>query len=83
MKTIFTTILSLLITGTQAMASGNGNNGESLGLMATLFIAFSILIVVFQLFPGIMLFGGMIKGLFSHENKKSSPLLAKTTGKNF
>jgi len=82
MKTILASILSLLITGTQALATGNGNNGESLGLMATLFIAFSILIVIFQLFPGIMLFGGMIKGLFSMDDKKSSSVFAKIAGKN-
>lgn len=72
MKTIIATILSLLITATQVLAIGNAGNGETLGLLATFFIAFGILIILFQLLPGLMLFGGMIKGLFSSTEKKTN-----------
>jgi len=70
MKTITATILSLLITATQVLANGKTGNGEGLGLLATFVIAFGILIILFQLLPGLMLFGGMLKGLFSSEEKK-------------
>lgn len=72
MKTIIATILSLLITTTQVLAIGNAGNGETLGLLTTFFIAFGILIILFQLLPGLMLFGGMIKGLFSSTEKKTN-----------
>lgn len=70
MKTITATILSLLITATQVFANGKTGNGTGLGLLATFVIAFGILIILFQLLPGLILFGGMLKGLFSPEEKK-------------
>lgn len=70
MKTIIATALSLLITATKVLANGKTENGEGLSLLATFFIAFGILIILFQLLPGLMLFGGMIKGLFSSAEKK-------------
>lgn len=82
MKTIYSAILSLLITGTRALAAGNGSSGENLGPMATIFITFSILIVVFQLLPSLALFSGILKGLFSPDREKQSPALAKISGKN-
>ncbi|MGD0585334.1 MAG: hypothetical protein ABSA86_06110 [Oryzomonas sp.] len=74
MKTLSTTILSLVITVSQAMASSGSADGEGLSLLATFFISFFVLIILFQFVPGIMLFVGMLKGIFSsstaHENKK-------------
>jgi len=72
MKTIIATVLSLLITATKVLANGKTGNGEGLGLLATFFIAFGILVILFQLLPGLMLFGGMIKGLFSSVEKKTN-----------
>jgi hypothetical protein len=71
MKTAYAIILSLVITGTQALASGGGSEGEGLSLFATFFIAFGALIIMFQFVPGIILFVGMLKGLFSPADKKS------------
>jgi hypothetical protein len=71
MKTAYAIILSLVITGTQALASGGGSEGEGLILFATFFIAFGALIIMFQFVPGIILFFGMLKGLFSPADKKS------------
>ena len=82
MKTISAIILSLLITGTHALASGNVSNGEGLGLLATFFIAFGILVIVFQLVPGLLLFGGMLRGLFSPADKKSLGTISGNINKN-
>ncbi len=76
MKTVYATAGSLMITGTQAVASGGGSSGEGLSLLATFFIAFGVLIVLFQFVPGVMLFVGMLKGLFSPEDKKTGEALA-------
>jgi len=69
MKVLCATLLSLLITGTQALASAGGGNGEGMGLLATFFVAFGVLIILFQLIPGMALFFGMVKGIFSSEVK--------------
>lgn len=82
MKTISAIIVSLLITGTHALASGNGTNGEGLGLLVTFLIAFGILVIVFQFVPGLLLFGGMIKGLFSPADKKSLRTISGNINKN-
>jgi len=76
MKTVYAILLSLVITGTQALASasGGGSEGEGLSLFATFFIAFGALIVMFQFVPGIILFVGMLKGLFSPSEKKSADI---------
>ena len=50
--------------------AGGGGKGDELGLLAIFFIAFGVLIVMFQLVPGIILFFGMLKGLFSSAGKK-------------
>jgi len=77
MKLISATILSLMITGTQALASADGANPEGMGLLATFFIAFAVLILLFQFLPGIALFVGMLKGIFSSEARKPSEEAAK------
>ena len=69
MKVISAILLSLMITGTQAMASAGGTHSEGMGLLTTFFIAFGVLIVLFQLLPGLTLFCGMLKGLFSAEGE--------------
>lgn len=71
MKTISTIVLSLLVTVSNALASG-GAEVESLGLMAALFIVFGVLIVLHQFIPGLMLLGGMLRGIFSSTDKKVS-----------
>jgi len=82
MKVIFATILSLMIAGTNALASGNAGNGEGLGFMATLFIGFGVLIVLFQSVPAILLFAGMVKGFFSTADRKPVESISGSTGKN-
>jgi len=70
MRFISATLLSLLITGTQALASAGGGNGEGMGLLGTFFIAFAVLIVLFQFLPGMTMFLGLLKGVLSSEAKK-------------
>jgi hypothetical protein len=79
MKTLSALIVSMLLTVTQAMASGNAGNGEGLGFLAILFIGFGALVLVFQTVPAILLFAGMLKGLLSPADKKADDALA---GKN-
>lgn len=69
MKTILTTVLSLLVTASCVLAS-EGAQVESLGFMATLFIAFAVLIVMFQFIPCLLLLSGILKGIFSPSDKK-------------
>lgn len=76
MKVITATLLSLMITGTQAMASAGGAHTEGIGLLTTFFIAFGVLIVLFQLLPGMALFCGMVKGLFSSGAKEPEKVTA-------
>ena len=69
MKTISTIVLSLLVTVSNVLASGNAE-AEGLGLMSALFIAFGVLIILQQFIPGLLLLGGMLKGIFSPTDKK-------------
>ena len=75
MKNIYAIVLAIAITGTQALASGGGIDGNGLNLLTTLLIAFGALIIIFQFVPGIILFFGMLKGLYSVSEKK--PLKTK------
>ena len=69
MKTISTIALTLLVIVSSALASG-GAEVEGLGLMAALFIAFGVLVILHQFLPGLILLGGMLKGIFSPTGKK-------------
>lgn len=69
MKTTVTTLLSLLLSVSCALAA-EGAEVESLGFMTTFFIAFAVLIVMFQFIPCLLLLGGMLKAIFSPRDKK-------------
>jgi len=62
----------LFLSGASASAAlvadiaGEGSSS----LLLTLFRGFFALIVVFQLVPAVLLFSGMIRGLFSRHNKE-------------
>lgn len=64
MKTTLRTIAAALLTATPAFAA-TGAEAEPHGILFYLFIGFGALIVVAQLVPGLMLLGGMIKGLLT------------------
>ena len=62
MKTTLRTIAAALLAATPAFAA-TGAEAEPHGILFYLFIGFGALIVVAQFVPGLMLLGGMIKGL--------------------
>ena len=64
MKLLSATTASLMITGTQALASAGGTEVFGIGLLATFFITFVVMVVLFQFLPGLTLFLGILKGLF-------------------
>ncbi|BEH09123.1 MULTISPECIES: hypothetical protein [Geobacter] len=63
MKTTSKALMVTLATAGTVWAA-SGAESEASGLLVTLFLAFGALIIVFQLLPGLMLFGAMVKGLF-------------------
>lgn len=69
MKTLSIIVLSLLLTVSYALASG-GTEVEGLGLMTAFFIAFGVLIVLYQFVPGLRLIGGLLKEIFSSIGEK-------------
>lgn len=69
MKTLTMTTVAILIAATNAMAATGAVEGEGLGLLASLFIAFGVMIVLFQFIPGVILFAGIIKGVFAKADK--------------
>lgn len=78
MKLISATLLSLMITGTQALAAAGGASTEGMGLLGTFFIAFAVLVILFQFLPGVTLFVGILKGLFSSEASKPAKVVASS-----
>jgi hypothetical protein len=69
MRVLISTIAALLVTASQVMASGGGN-AEPLSILTILFMGFGALILVFQLFPAVVLLVGMIKGVMAPADKK-------------
>ncbi len=69
MRALLTAISGVAASVTHALAAGGSEAG--LGLWGNLFIAFGVMIVVFQLIPGVMLVCGMLKGLFALREKKA------------
>ena len=70
MKALKSTLITLLITATQALAYADGTEGgEGPSIMMILFMGFFAVIIVFQIFPAAVLFAGMLKGIFSSRAK--------------
>jgi len=67
-KTIVNSLIILAGLSTTAFASAE-TTGSGSSFLLTLFIGFFALIVVFQLVPAVLLFAGMLKGLFSRDQK--------------
>lgn len=77
MKTSIQSIaLQLLLWVPAASAAGSGEPGGS-NLMMWLFLGFLALVVVLQMVPGVTLFIGMVKGLFSSSKQQSTVASAK------
>jgi len=69
MKTLSTFGLLLLVSVSYALASG-GTEVEGLGPMTAFFIAFGVLIVLYQFIPGLMLFAGILRKIFLSTTSK-------------
>jgi len=65
MRLLAAATASLMITGTHAMASAGGTEGGGMGIAGILFVAFIVMVILFQLLPGMTLFLDIFKGLFS------------------
>ena len=76
MRVLKSTIAAMLLTATEALAYGGGTDGEGLSFLMILFMGFGALILVFQLFPAVVLFIGMIKGIMAPAVKKEDAAAA-------
>jgi hypothetical protein len=63
MRVLKSTIIAMLLTATEALAYGGGTSGEGPSFLMVLFMGFGAVVIVFQIFPAVMLFCGMAKGL--------------------
>lgn len=77
MKTRAALLLSVTITGTRALAAAGEANPEGMSLLATFFLAFAALVILFQFLPGMALFMGMLKGIFSSSSAKQGKEAAR------
>lgn len=71
MKTISTFLLFLLVSLAYALPSG-GTEVEGLGPMTAFFIAFGVLIFLYQFIPGLRLFAEVLRRIFLSTDKKIS-----------
>lgn len=71
MKSIITTAGMLLMITASAYADAGASADEN-GWLWILFLGFGALIIVFQLVPSMILFGSMLRGLFSTPAKEAS-----------
>lgn len=72
-KAILNSLILLAGLSSTAFAAAEAGGGGS-SFLLTLFIGFFALIIVFQLVPAILLFTGMLKGLFVREHKAEKHL---------
>lgn len=62
-------IIALVLAGT-LLISGIADVSEGSGVMAKIFLFFLGAVIVVQVIPGLMLFGSMLKGIYSMFSKK-------------
>lgn len=70
MKTTVRALIALLASSGTALAA-SGAEAEANGFLVTLFLAFGALVIAFQLVPGLILFGSMIRGLLSRPTNEA------------
>lgn len=78
MKTLIIQTTLLLLAGTPPAfaADGAGSEGK---LLLFLFLSFGALIIVFQCIPGLMMFVGLLKGLFGPRREEPAPAVEAGT----
>ena len=62
----------MLAWGASAAYAAQGGEGESVGWLGYLFAGFFAVVIVTQLVPAVILFVGMLKGVFSVRDKKDA-----------
>lgn len=62
-------LITMMAGSASAAFAAVETQGEGMGVLAYAFIGFFALIVVVQLVPAMMLFVGLVKGLFSRQAK--------------
>lgn len=77
MKTTVRLFVSILAGTASAAYATPGAATEGGGFLAYLFVGFFALIIITQLVPAMILFFGMVKGLFTQEKKEASSIRAK------
>lgn len=81
MKTL-TNIISMLLIACSSAIAASGAGTEGNGLLVTLFLGFGALIIAFQLVPGMVLFGSMLKGIFSKSTTATSMAKRSNSGES-
>jgi len=69
MRVLTSALAGMMATATQVMAA-SGADAEPLSFMTILFVGFVAVILVFQIFPTVILFIGMVKGVLAPAVKK-------------
>lgn len=64
-------MMSMIAGSASAAFAASGTQTEDAGILTYLFIGFFALIIVSQLIPAMILFFGLVKGLFSRQEKPS------------
>ena len=82
MKSIITTTAGMLVMIAASAFAGTGASAEENGWLWIVFLGFGALIIVFQLVPSMIIFGSMLRGLFSSPAKEISTTSESTSGKN-
>lgn len=77
MKVLSVTTASLVMDGTQAMASPAATEAGGMGLGAIIFIGFIAMVILFQFLPGLTMFLRNFKGIFSTEVEQRAKEVAK------
>lgn len=80
MKPAIKKLLTLSLCSASSAFAASGAENDDTGLFFWLFIGFAAMIIAFQFLPGIMMFFGMAKGLFTSGSKESAA--AKDAGKD-
>ncbi|MCK4509832.1 MAG: hypothetical protein KAU27_14885 [Desulfuromonadales bacterium] len=70
MKTV-RILLSMVVGSASVVYATTATPSEGAGFLTYCFVGFFAMIIVFQLMPAMVLFAGMIKGLFSRPEKTS------------
>jgi len=70
-------IIGLVLGGT-LLISGIADVSEGSSMMAKIFLFFLGAVIVVQVIPGLMLFGAMLKGIYSMVGKKSKSTLGES-----